>query len=429
MTHISGHALLVKRKRGDKWYAKWRVGERQHKRLLGPAWKEKGRPAEGYFTRRLAQAEVRKILHAEETGNGRPKQTGATFDDAATEYLRYVEDVRRVDAVTVGDYRGVVEGYLRAEFGEVPLEQITPDAIDTYKERLIAEGRLSNRTIVRHLTVLHGIFKRAKRVWGLKDNPASADLVERPKVTYTGEFDTFDRGEIERLAVAAADEQDAALYQTAAYSGLRQGELLALRWRNVDFVAGLLHVRGNYSGGQEKAPKGKRVRSVPMMRELVDVLAQLKEREHFTGEDDLVFPSKVGEHLDHYSLRRRYYAALEGAARRRIRFHDLRHAFGTAAIQKLDAYSVQSYMGHQHYSTTQRYLHHKPRAEDAAKLSVAFGRNGFSAAQSAVEADPASSGDSGAKAGTEPGTETPNSNGHKSTNGHVSRHKPTPQTG
>ena len=71
------------------------------------------------------------------------------------------------------------------------------------------------------------------------------------------------------------------------------------------------------------------------------------------------------------------------AGLRRVRFHDLRHAFGSAAITKLDPYAVQSYMGHQHYSTTQRYLHHKPRREDAAALQEAFGRN-------ASETEPAS---------------------------------------
>lgn len=70
---------------------------------------------------------------------------------------------------------------------------------------------------------------------------------------------------------------------------------------------------------------------------------------------------------------RRYYRALEHAELRRIRFHDLRHCFGSAAITKLDAYAVQSYMGHQHYCTTQRYLHHKPRPQDAAALHEAFG--------------------------------------------------------
>ena len=57
---------------------------------------------------------------------------------------------------------------------------------------------------------------------------------------------------------------------------------------------------------------------------------------------------------------------------RRLRFHDLRHAFGSAAIKTLDGYAVQSYMGHKHYSTTQRYLHHQPRREDASKLAEAF---------------------------------------------------------
>jgi integrase len=112
-----------------------------------------------------------------------------------------------------------------------------------------------------------------------------------------------------------------------------------------------------------------------MSTAVVDALAALKERERFTDEDDLVF-TREGEHLNHFDLRRRYYAALERAGLRRLRFHDLRHAFGSAAITKLDPYAVQSYMGHQHYSTTQRYLHHKPRREDAAKLDEAFADTG-----------------------------------------------------
>jgi integrase len=142
--------------------------------------------------------------------------------------------------------------------------------------------------------------------------------------------------------------------------------------RVVDFVDGLLHVRRNFTGGIEKVPKGKRVRAVPMMRAVVDALARLKERARFTADDDLVF-NREGEHLDHYALRRRFYDALDAAGLRRLRFHDLRHAFGSAAITKLDPYAVQSYMGHQHYSTTQRYLHHRPRRDDAARLADAFG--------------------------------------------------------
>ena len=374
-SQVSGHVRLVKRKRGpDKWYLKYRLADgRQVQKCLGPTWEGRGRPPAGHFTQKTAEAALQEILTDARRGTlAGAQKTGATFADAAAEFLRFVSEVRRIDADTAADYRGVIQGYLVPQFGERPVETITPDDIDAYKEKLIGAGRLSNRTIVRHLTVLHGIFKRAKRVWGLRENPASADVVERPKVVYSGEFDTLDGMEIERLAEAAETEQDAAIYKAAAFTGLRQGELLALRWGHVDFVGGLLHVRRNFTNGREKVPKGKRVRSVPMMPAVIDTLAQLKERERFTADDDLVFCSEVGEHLDHFKLRKRYYASLERAGLRRVRFHDLRHAFGTAAIKTLDPYAVQSYMGHQHYSTTQRYLHHRPRREDAAALAAAF---------------------------------------------------------
>ena len=142
-------------------------------------------------------------------------------------------------------------------------------------------------------------------------------------------------------------------------------------------------------------PKGKRVRSVPMMPAVIDALGALKERARFTDDDDLVFTCE-GQHLDHYKLRRRFYEALDRAGLRRLRFHDLRHAFGSAAITKLDAHAVQSYMGHQHYSTTQRYLHHQPRRDDAARLAEAFEPEGeyqpgtkLSATQDNSEQEPA----------------------------------------
>ncbi len=372
----SGHVRAIARKRGTMLYAKCRLPSGKNmQRLLGQEWTKRTRAPRGYLTRAQAEVQLGAILEDAEAGllDESSDGQGPTFTDAANEYLRYVGEVRRIDPQTVADYRGVINTYLEDEFGGLRLEAITPDLIDAYKEKLIAAGKLRNRTIVRHLTVLHGIFKRAKRKWGLRDNPASADLVERPKVVYTGEFDTFDRDEIEGLAAAAASKQDGAIYKVAAYTGLRQGELLALRWEHVDLVDGLLHVRRNFTGGLEKVPKGKRVRSVPMMPEVIDTLARLKGREHFTEDGDLVFCSAVGDHLDHFGLRRRYYDALEAAGLRRIRFHDLRHCFGSAAITTLDPYKVQSYMGHQHYSTTQRYLHHKPRREDAAALEEAFG--------------------------------------------------------
>ena len=367
---VSGHVSLKRRKCGAQFYVKYRLPDgRQVQRILGPAWEGAGRPPAGHYTRRTAKEALQDLLADARRGTlPGMTTTGATFADAAAEYLRYVEQVRQIDPSTAKDYRGVIDGYLLPEFGATPLEEVTPDSIDAYKEGLIGEGRLSARVIVRHLTVLHGIFKRAKRVWKLTQNPASADLVDRPKVVYTGEFTTLARDELDLLAGAAASRQDAAVYLTAAFTGLRQGELLALRWRDVDFVGGLLHVRRNYTDRREKMPKGKRVRSVPMAPDVIDTLGRLKEREHFAGDDDLVFCNTVGAYLDAWALRRRFYRALDAAELPRVRFHDLRHHFGSGAITKLDAYAVQSYMGHKHYSTTQRLLAPQaaPRRRDAS---------------------------------------------------------------
>ena len=128
-----------------------------------------GETAAGHYTKKLAEEALREILTDAQRGTlaGLDK-SGVTFADAAAEFVRYASDVRQVDDVTVRDYRGVIDGYLLDAFGSEPLESITPDMIDSYKEDLIAERRLSNRTIVRHLTVLHGIFKRAKRVWSCR---------------------------------------------------------------------------------------------------------------------------------------------------------------------------------------------------------------------------------------------------------------------
>jgi integrase len=105
---------------------------------------------------------------------------------------------------------------------------------------------------------------------------------------------------------------------------------------------------------------------------VAQALARLADRELFTGEDDLVFPGEAGEFLDGSALRRRYTAALKRAGLRTLRFHDLRHTFGTRTIAKADIRRVQEWMGHADIQTTMRYLHYAPREEDARLVAEAF---------------------------------------------------------
>ncbi len=105
---------------------------------------------------------------------------------------------------------------------------------------------------------------------------------------------------------------------------------------------------------------------------MAKALAQLGQRRDWVGEDDLVFCGAAGGYLDGSALRRRYKAALAAAGLRQLRFHDLRHTFGTRMIAKADVRRVQEWMGHADIQTTMRYLHYAPRAEDAQLVADAF---------------------------------------------------------
>jgi integrase len=87
---------------------------------------------------------------------------------------------------------------------------------------------------------------------------------------------------------------------------------------------------------------------------------------------DLVFPGERAEYLDGAALRRRYKKALEKAKVRKLRFHDLRHTFGSIAIDQATIVQVQAWMGHADVQTTMKYMHHRSRAGDARLLSAAF---------------------------------------------------------
>lgn len=365
---VSGHVFRVERKRGAAWYAKYRLPDgRQIQKKLGPAWTQRGRPAGGYFTKRTAQAWLDDALAQARRGELLGMvATGATVADAAAEWLRWAEHDRACKPSTLTDYRHTADRIAR-DLGDLRLEDVTPEMLERWKSTLTA----SNRTVAKYLVVLHGIFRRAMKVWGLRRNPAAE--VERPRFRVSDDIDAFSPEEVHALVRAAISERDAALYLTAAFTGLRLGELLALPWRDVDFAGETIRVRRSYNvhGGLE-TPKSGKVRSVPMVPDVAQALARLAERRWFTGDENLVFGGDVGGFLDASALRDRYKAALARAGLRPLRFHDLRHTFGTLAVRRAEIPAVQAWMGHAHVGTTMRYIHHRDRGDEARLLSEAF---------------------------------------------------------
>jgi integrase len=364
----TGHVFRVERVRGPVWYAKYRLADgRQVQKKLGPAWSGRGRPANGHFTKRTAEDWLGSTLEQARRGTLTGMvQTGATFADAAAEWLRYIEHDRDRKPSTVAGYRSIVGSELLPRFGEMRLESVTPAAIESWQGSMTQAA--STRT--KALVLMHGIFERARKVWSLPSNPV-AD-VEKPPLTRSGDLQVFSPEEVWALVRAAASDADGAIFLTAAFTGLRMGELLALRWRDVDFAGSSVRVRASYYAGHLTTPKSGKVRAVPLAPDVAAVLAQLGQRENWTGDDDLVFAGLAGDYLDGSALRRRYKAALALAGLRPLRFHDLRHTFGTRMIAKADIRRVQEWMGHADIQTTMRYLHYAPRDEDARLVAEAF---------------------------------------------------------
>ena len=366
---ISGHVYRHDGKRGSVWRAKYRLPDgRQVHRTIGRAWTERGRPAAGYFTKRTAEAWLREVLDQAAKGTlPGLVRTGVTFAEAAGEYLRHLEHDRERKPSTLRDYRSIIAAHLLPQFGEAPIEDLTAESIESWSAAL----PVANRTKLKILTILHGVLERARRAYGLPRNPMADVQKPTHRRKLTG-IDVFSVEEVMALVRAAESEQDAAVFVTAAFTGLRRGELVALRWRDVDFARRRIRVSASYTG-ELSTPKSGKTRSLPMSRSVAAELARLAQRDRWTSDDDLVFPGITGSFMDASALSRRYKAALRRAGLRRLRFHDLRHTFGTQAVAKgATLVQVQAWMGHADIQTTMAYQHYAAADDEADLLDRAF---------------------------------------------------------
>lgn len=386
---VSGHIYVEQRKKGPVWYWKLRLPDGgEERKAIGPEWTGNGRPPTGYLTKRLAQAALDARLTDLRRGIGLPIRSGATFRDIAEDWYLHGKATKDWKASTQRDYRSALDAHLLPAFGDTPLRDLNAPAIERWRtDRMAAaEKPLPIRTAVKLSAILHGIFARARKTQGLPANPM--DDVERLRVRYVPEDYAFYSPEDVLALVRETEhptkpddadeappgsEQDAAIFLTAAFTGLRLGELLALRVRDVDFPADAIRVMGSYDyAAGVGTTKGGRGRSVPMVPAVATTLAKLLQREHFIGDDDLVFVSDTGGHVDGSALRRRYKTAQARAGLRPIRFHDLRHTFGSLSITVGSTRDVQEWLGHADARTTVRYVHYRKRTNEAQRLAGAF---------------------------------------------------------
>ena len=286
-------------------------------------------------------------------------------------------------------------GHIMAALGDKPAAKITTRDVESML-KAVAKTGVSARSVNKHRSLASAVFNYGCKdsTFALPSNPAAG--TDKRKEPQRDALPYYSPEEVEGLARAledgkhrdpsrpavsdeekavraVEDHQDAVLVRVAAYAGLRLGELLALRWRDIDFPKSTITVRRAVSAGVESSTKSGRIRRVPLPDQLVTALDGLSRREDFTSDGDLVFCNAFGRTLDGSALRRRYKAARDAAELRELRFHDLRHTYGSnLAAAGVDLVTIQSVMGHGALATTSRYLHARDAAEQAEVFTKVF---------------------------------------------------------
>ena len=262
--------------------------------------------------------------------------------------------------------------------GRKAIAHLTPQEVELLYAQKLAEGL--SATTVHHLhAVLHRALEKAMRQGMVARNVC--DLVDAPRMK-RHHMQVYDADQAKILLEAVAGDRFEALYVLALTTGMREGELLALRWDDVKLDLGTLSVRatlqnlgGHLALGEPKTAQSRRQirltpRAVAALRQ--HHLRQAEERLlmgpawHDQG---LVFPNRLGGLMDGLNfLKQGYYRILEKAGLPRIRFHDLRHTAATLLLrQGVNPKVVSEMLGHAQVSITlDIYSHVLPDMQDAA---------------------------------------------------------------
>jgi integrase len=356
----SGSVIPYKGKRGVTWSIRYVDADgRRVSETVGRVTKKE---AEEALQDRLS--DVRR--------EGHRKLTPVTFTAFAREWLDTYPDTKDLKRSTRQGYESIIEAHLIPEFGRLQLAAIDVGKLDAYLARK-RRAELAPRSPLRHLYLQHSLFKAAQGRGLIRSNPVWA--VERPREPRRRWtiLSPVEIGRVERAFVELVDEaeeeerawreQARVVFLTVVSAGLRRGEILGLRWRDValaDPAGATLRVRETWVRGAPDTPKSeKSERTFALGERLASELFDHRAGTAFQGDDERVFYSQTGGPLDPV----RYAATLRLALTRAkidkpMRpFHDGRHTSITnAAAAGVGPAALMARAGHSDFKTTQGYI-------------------------------------------------------------------------
>ncbi len=282
-----------------------------------------------------------------------------TFANAAQEWLTNHAEVRKAKSSIMGD-KTMLKLHILPMLGKIMLHTIRPNHIDQLIRHL-KDKQLSDATVDKNLQTIKAVFNFHVKRGVLFYNPMSAIRMLHNKEV---PFKFWSRGDAQTFLEHSAKKHIGSdtevfhlLYKVALNTGMRQGELIALKWNAVDLDRSLITVCRTYdkhTRGIVETTKGRKIRVIPIEDAIHDDMAKLKAK----TQGELVFQYH-GRLVDPDNLYHRHFLKdVEESGVERIRFHDLRHTFASHYMMNGgNRFELQKFLGHSDAKLTERYAH------------------------------------------------------------------------
>lgn len=304
--------------------------------------------------------DAQKWLEERETRHRYGYQGKISFSQACQIWLENHSKIRKAPSCYEMDRR-LIESRFIVSFGDVDLEKITPEGVEAYISRMLAEG-LKPPTVNRHLQTLRAILNYYVKKRRLLFNPVSlVGLLPESDA----HFDYLSLDEASQFLEFASGKYRTRnrwvyrFYLLALQTGLRWGEVVGLKWDRVDFRNKQIIVSRSYcriSKQVRETTKGRKIRHVGITSSLNP---ELRIQYEETGSSQGLVFARI---LDIKNFKRDHFEKdLGEAGIRRIRIHDLRHTFASHFMMNGgNLYDLQKLLGHSDIETTERYAHLSP---------------------------------------------------------------------
>lgn len=387
----------------DSYYGRWRTLDgRLLNRKVGPIRSPGGRDG---LTRAQAERAFRRMQDEEDRAPRSARRADTPSVDDIADLLRRKQKLEGARKSYRENCESMQRVHISPRLGSLPVTEVSRSHVEALGGAMLGK-KLSPKTTRNTLSFLHSVFEHAIDEGWISENPARR--AARPGRRRAGDVDPD-------LQFLTVDELDAVLRAipdevvvrkpkptrkgrpgpspppppdvlgpvlrvvilAAAMTGLRQSELLGLRWRDVDWVAQRIRVRNTFVRG-EHSTEGKSDlstrRSVPMADRLARELDRYSKCTEFRGDGELVFAHpQTGNPLDRSKVTRSFKKACLEAGVRQIKFHDLRHTFATRlAGSGQPLRMIQEFLGHADSKTTQIYAHYAPSEHEVQVVNDAF---------------------------------------------------------